>query len=206
MGLYSILFSIYTLTMQTDKINNRICTSIVSKCLPKDVVCVDELHQLRLYLKLKDELVKYGGLSKSLRFRQFLTSFMVGKVTLDVLRMPLSRNPSLVPLHRVTSSLYSSRLKYKLLSSQSDFVLCKQNCTRGGQSVPHTGLNILLWFIEILQIWFWISVNSSLWGALIGLYFGHTSTNHIDWVIITNSWIRWRDYKRQRVSVHIITS
>lgn len=35
---------------------------------------------LSLYLKLKVELVKYGGLSKSLRFRQLLTSFMAEQV------------------------------------------------------------------------------------------------------------------------------
>lgn len=65
------------------------------------------------HLKLKLELVKYGGLSKSLRFRQLLTSFMVGKVTLVLSMTPLRRDPSLVPLHKVTRRLYSSRLKGK---------------------------------------------------------------------------------------------
>lgn len=43
----------------------------------------------QFYLKLKDELVKYGGLSKSLRPRQLLTSFMLGRVPLDLSMMPL---------------------------------------------------------------------------------------------------------------------
>lgn len=57
--------------------------------------------------------MKYGGLSKSGRFRQLLTSFMLGNVTLVLCRSPLRRDPSLVPLHRVTRRLYSSRLKKK---------------------------------------------------------------------------------------------
>lgn len=76
-------------------------------------------RDLCAHLKLKEELVKYGGLSKSGRFRQLLTSFMLGNVTLVLCRSPLRRDPSLVPLHRVTRRLYSSRLKKKKIISVS---------------------------------------------------------------------------------------
>jgi len=66
---------------------------------------------LRDHLKLKLELVKYGGLSNSRRFRQLLTSLMVGRVTFVPCVSPLRSVPSLVPLHRVTRRLYSSRLE-----------------------------------------------------------------------------------------------
>lgn len=64
-----------------------------------------------VYLKLKEELVKYGGLSKSRIPRQLRTSFMVGRVEFSLSMTPLWMGPSLVPLQRVTSWLYSSKLR-----------------------------------------------------------------------------------------------
>lgn len=44
---------------------------------------------IEFYLKLKEELVKYGGLSKSLIPKQLLTSLMVGRDMLVLPTIPL---------------------------------------------------------------------------------------------------------------------
>lgn len=63
------------------------------------------LSRYLVHLKLKEELVKYGGLSKSLIPRQLLTSLMLGRETFSASMMPLWMKPSLVPLQRVTRRL-----------------------------------------------------------------------------------------------------
>lgn len=66
-----------------------------------------------LHLKLKVELVKYGGLSKSRNWRQLRTLSIVGKVMLPLSFKPRRKGPSLVPLHSVTKRLYSSKLQWR---------------------------------------------------------------------------------------------
>lgn len=61
--------------------------------------------QAEMYLKLKEELVKYGGLSNCLIPRQLLTSLMLGREMFSASMMPLSMKPSLVPLQSVTRRL-----------------------------------------------------------------------------------------------------
>lgn len=143
------------------------------------------------HLKLKDELVKYGGLSKSLRFRHFLTSFMLGKVTLDVLRIPLRRNPSLVPLHRVTSSLYSSRLKnitvtYIIIEHMYMwwlFIVPLRLSCSGYSFVNDRSDSGSVWVAVCMRMCGRSSDWCALWTRLL------TATNHIDRVIIMSSWI-----------------
>lgn len=132
--------------------------------------------------------MKYGGLSKSLIPRQLLTSVMVGRDVFALSIIPLWMKPSLVPLHRVTSWLYSSKLEINQTKHYN--VISKTK----------TCINVPDCFIIIKPLMIW-SVYSPI--MLLGLLVTHHAPSGEPGLVADERRVFWVSAPQQRVGAHV---